>query len=77
MLESDPSHDMLLFQPLESAVDATFWSALGDLKLDSLGLSEDAIMCHGTPSPTAHTPHTRSRTQLQSGGALSSTSALP
>ncbi len=43
----DPPHIMLLFQPLESAVDATFWSALGDLKLDTLGLSEEALSCHG------------------------------
>ena len=43
---------MLLFQPLESAVDATFWSALGDLKLDTLGLSEEALKCHGA-SPHA------------------------
>ena len=48
--EMDPPHNMLLFQPLESAVDATFWSALSDLKLDTLGLSEEALLCHGASS---------------------------
>ena len=42
---------MLLFQPLESAVDSTFWSALSDLKLDTLGLSEEALTCHGASPP--------------------------
>lgn len=40
-------HAVLQFQTLQSAVDATFWTKLKELKLDQLGLSEAPLPLRG------------------------------
>ncbi|KDD73945.1 hypothetical protein H632_c1708p0, partial [Helicosporidium sp. ATCC 50920] len=46
--------DLVKFQQFQSAVDATFWADLGDLKLESLRLSEDALDWRPRLLPTQH-----------------------